>query len=64
MTPRSANGEGDSKRKYESTDPPWVPVVLRMTRRGFPEDMVVCEKNFEGSEKNATIFSIPAELFE
>lgn len=52
VTPRSAHGEGDSERKYESTDPPWVPVAPRTTRRGFSEDMVVvCRKKFnEGDD--------------
>jgi hypothetical protein len=38
------------KKKYEITDPPWVPVTPRTTRRGFSEDMVVCEKKFDGSD--------------
>jgi hypothetical protein len=44
VTPRSVYGEGDSERKYESTDAPWVHVAPRTTRRGFSEDIVVvCE---------------------
>jgi hypothetical protein len=51
VTPRSAHGEGDSERKYESTDPPWVPVAPRATRRGFSEAMVVvCKKRFDGRD--------------
>jgi len=51
VTPRSVYGEGDSERKYESTDPPWLPVAPRTTRSDFSEDMAMaCQKRFDGSD--------------
>lgn len=40
VTPRRAYGEDESERKCEITEPPWLPVAPRTTRRGFSEDMV------------------------
>jgi len=40
VTARSADGEGDRERKWEMTAPPWLPMALRTTRRGFSEEMM------------------------
>lgn len=40
VTTRSAYGDGDRERKWEMTEPPWLPVAPRTTRRGFSEVMM------------------------
>lgn len=40
VTARSAYGEGDRERKWEMTEPPWLPVAPRTTRIGFSEDIL------------------------
>lgn len=44
VTAQSAYGDGDKERKCATTEPPWLPVAPRTTRRGFPEDMMLCQR--------------------